>query len=178
MSAVAKVAEKYAAMAQNFANSESDRIVRPDPNTYELFLTGGNVKEDDVTFYESDGLVIEGIAISAQWLLPEGDGEGEAEMSFPGRYWVVPLATNEEISQLPKNQKQRVDIFWPQFKSFVTGLLGYDPGAEFVEALKGCFQAANESHDKGEGMKFNVLIKNRKKDPDNFDREVILKQIV
>jgi hypothetical protein len=176
---VTDVAERFAAAAEIFQQSQSDRIVRPDPGIYDLFLTGGRIN-DDVTFFNEGDLNIPGISFTANWLLPAGDVEGEDELKFPGKFWVVPLGKPEEMARLPANQKQRADIFWPQFKTFVTGMLGYDPATDYVDALRGLFSAAAESHEKGESMKYSVQIKNRtgkKSDPTLFDREVPLSTV-
>ena len=163
------VSTKYAEFAGAFANATSDRVIRPADGNYTLTLRGGTIEDGEFRWKNPTEGKLPAISIQALWTLddnPMADGP----LNFPGRRWIIPT---QGTDTLPENQKKRADIALSQFKSFVEGLVGNDPGPEVVDVLEGLFSHAATISDTEDAMRFNVSMRYDKKQADRFDREIV-----
>jgi len=177
------VTEDYSKVLDAWKNAEA-QTPRPPAGEYNLALYGVSVKQDkDTTFRytvnkgqpDEKQISVPGICVTFQWHLDE-DPVTHKPSTFGGRWWTIPLLDPNEIAELPSGQQTRVDIAWGQLKTNIIRLIGYEPEDPF-EAMRGFHAHLQEMKDKGTPVMAHVRIKNRKKEPEKFDSDIVIRLI-
>lgn len=166
----------YKQALSRIRDAAADEIERPPPGNYDVALLGLTIKDGDFSWRKpSEGKVPAKCFCATFQLLND---PSDSALKFPGRFWAIPLTdvVDEKTGEkMPKNQLKRMEIQDGQFKSWYKGLLGEEPDDPFT-ALENLAQWV-EGTGADDPLRFRIQIKNRKDEPDRFEREVITRQI-
>jgi hypothetical protein len=169
--------ENYAKFAERWKTTVADKIIRPPAATYTLSLLSLVVEEDtEFSWVKPKKGKLPSVSAHAKWVLEPSEEMPEG-MEFPGRFWNIPVCSGEELESIPSNQQQRAEIQDGQFKSWVMGILGYEPDNNPFDDLKGFADTVEEAAKAGEPFRYKVRLRYNRKSPDDFERDVVDRQI-
>lgn len=174
------VVEKYGKVLGNWAKAEGP-IRRPPAGEYNLELHDVTVIDGEFRYNptpdnpDAKKKEVEAITVLFRWHLETDPSTGKP-LTFPGRFYTVPLLDEDEVAALPPGQQTRIDITFQQMKNNLVKLLGYDPDDPF-EAATGFGDHVRSALEEGEPVKARVRIKNQKREPDRFDVDAVVRLI-
>lgn len=172
--------EKYAKVLGNWAKTQGP-IRRPPKGDYNLELHDVTVTDGEFRYNptpdkpDATKKVIEGVTFLWRWHMEEDPSSGQS-LTFPGRFFTVPLIDDDELEALPPGQQTRVRIAWEQIKNNLVKLIGYDPDNPF-EAAEGFGEHVREALKEGDPVKARVRIAYNKQRTEDFEADKVIRLI-
>jgi hypothetical protein len=174
------VVEDYGKVLAGWAKAEGP-VRRPPVGEYNLELHDVTVEKGEFRYNpdpdneKAKMKAVKAIVVLFRWHLDTDPSTGQS-LTFPGRWYSIPLLDEDEIALLPQGQQTRIEITLQQLKNNLVKLLGYEPDDPF-DAAKGFGDHVREAVEAEEPVRARVRIKNRKKEPDVFDVDAVVRLI-